>query len=66
MSAAVELNVRNWTKFNVRAACRPLESGQWIQTLAPDIPPTANSKATVRISEIVYRILQYSFVCIAA
>ena len=48
LSAAVELNVRNWTKFNVRAACRTLESGQWIQTLAPDIPPTANSKATVR------------------
>ena len=46
---AVELKVRNWTKFNVRAACRPLESGQWIQTLAPDIPPTANSTATVRI-----------------
>ena len=47
---AVELKVRNWTKFNVRAACRPLESGQWIQTLAPDIPPTANSTATVRIT----------------
>lgn len=47
---AVELKVRNWTKFNVRAACRPLESGQWIQTLAPDVPPTANSTATVRMT----------------
>ena len=52
---AVELKVRNWTKFNVRAACRPLESGQWIQTLAPDIPPTANSTATVRILTCNYR-----------